>query len=464
MGDAERALAGGRDLARIEQAVGGVRRIAYEAAHVYPLSAPAFEASPGAERALPPSGPLKVYLHVPFCNYACSFCFYVKRVGSSREEMERYLEAVERELDALPEGTALAQLYVGGGTPTALPADLLDRALASVQCRLPRVPGSSATVECSPESVGEAHVAVLRARGIERVSMGIESLDDGVLDTIRRHHDARTALEACDRLVGAGFSVNVDLIYGLPGQDHASFACDLEHAVSRGVHSVSVYNLRLNERTPVASAMREVERFDLARLVGWRAFVEQSMRELGFEQRRWHTFVRKGLSPTSFDRAPCAEGFGPGRQIGLGVSAVSHLGHRIYRNDDRLSSYAGRALRGESPVCEVFSLSPADRKVLLIARTLGDGGVLERGDYEEVVGQPVESDFGDTLERLRRAGLIEDDGRRVALSDDGRLVYDLVTLAFYPEPARQWLDARQSSRAARNQAGRTGRPPSPPAG
>jgi oxygen-independent coproporphyrinogen-3 oxidase len=436
-------------LHRIEAAVGGARRIAYEAAHVYPLSAPAFATRPAAERVSPGPGALKVYLHVPFCNYACSFCFYVKRVGSSLQEMERYVDALEHELDEVEPGTPLAQLYVGGGTPTALPPALLDRALAAVLSRMPRQPGASATVECSPESISREHVAVLRARGIERLSMGIESLEDGVLDTIRRRHDAATALAACDLLVEAGFHVNVDLIYGLPGQSHESFARDLERAAERGVHSVSVYNLRLNERTPVATAMREVERLDLARLVGWRSFVERTARELGFEQRRWHTFVRAGRPATGFDRAPCAEGFGPGRQIGLGVSAVSHLGHHVYRNDDRSGSYVARVERGESPVTQVFSLEPQDRKTLLVARTLGDGGVLDRTGYRDTVGSDLDADFGEALERLRRAALVDDDGRRVALSDEGRLVYDLVTLAFYPDRARRWLDERQSTRRAR---------------
>ncbi len=431
-------------LDRITTAVGGLGRVAYEAVHVYPLSAPAFTASPGALRERPTPGPYKLYVHVPFCNYACGFCFYVKRVGSGPDEMARYVAALETELRWVEPGTPLEQLYIGGGTPTALPPDLLDRVLAAVHARF--VPqGASMTVECSPESVTAAHVDVLRARGVDRVSMGIESLETAVLDTITRRHGGAEALDACDLLVGSGLRVNVDLIYGLPGQTHASFVADVDKVVSRGVHSVSVYNLRLNERTPVSRALGELERMDLPRLVRWREVVERALVERGFRQRRWHTFDRVDAGASTFHRAPCGEGFGEGRQLGVGVSAVSHLGHTITRNDEKFRGYLQRVEAGESPVAERFDLDPDDRRTLLVARTLGDGGALDRVEYADAVGRTVDDDFGEVVARLVAAGLVRDDGARVTLSDDGRLVYDLVTLAFYPEAARAWLASRQPS-------------------
>src|SRR5262245_40613411 len=122
----------------VAAAVGATPRVLYEDVHVYPLSAPDFAPAPAMARERPAPGPLKLYVHVPFCNYACTFCFYAKRVGVPRPQMERYVAAVERELEWVDAGTPLAQLYVGGGTPTALPADLLDRLLAAVGARLTR--------------------------------------------------------------------------------------------------------------------------------------------------------------------------------------------------------------------------------------------------------------------------------------------------------------------------------------
>src|SRR6185369_15724223 len=181
--------------------------------------------------------------------------------------------------------TPLAQLYVGGGTPTALPADLLDAVLAAVQARTRVEPGAALTVECSPESLTDAHVDVLRRRGVNRVSMGIQSLDDDVLVELhRRHGVAASALAACDRLTAGGFFVNVDLIYGLPGQSEESFCADLESVTEHRPHSLTLYNLRLNEHTPLANVVADLDRLDLAALVRWRTVVRTATRALGYTQ------------------------------------------------------------------------------------------------------------------------------------------------------------------------------------
>ncbi len=439
------------DIEKIASAIGDLPRVSYEAPHVYPLSAPVFTSSPGAVRERPAGGSLKLYVHVPFCNYACTFCFYVKRVGASRPQMERYVAALERELTWVDEGTPLAQLYVGGGTPTALPADLFDRMLGSIRTRMPVLDGASLTVECSPESISEGHIDVLAAHGVPRVSMGIESLNAGTLATINRKHDAEQAFIGCRRLVERGFYVNADLMYGFPGQTEAAFRADLEAVAACGVQSISLYNLRLNERTPLARVVGDVERVDLAKLVGWRVTIAGLMDALGFEQVRWHTYVRRvaGRAP-GFDRAPCVDGFDAGRQLGIGVSAVSHLGYTIFRNHEGFESYMTRIEHDESPVEGTFSLAGEDdRHTLFVARTLGDGQALSRSEYEAAFGHSFETDFGSVLSRLLDAELVTNDGREVALTRKGRFVYDLVTLAFYPVDARDWLASRQGLAAAR---------------
>lgn len=428
----------------IAGALGGTPRVLYEDVHVYPLSAPDFVPAEGALRERSSPGPLKLYVHVPFCNYACTFCFYAKRVGARREQMERYIAAVERELEWVEPGTALAQLYVGGGTPTALPADLLDRLLGAIDARLSRPDRISLTVECSPESVTPDHLSVLAARGVNRVSMGIESLDQDVLDGIRRRHGRDEALDACSLLVASGRFVNVDLIYGLPGQSEDGFRRDLEAAAARGPHSFTLYNLRINEFTPARAALDELERMDLPRLVRWRAFVKQAAGELGYAQTRWHTFVKDAAVASTYDRAPCIDGFGAGHQLGIGTSAASHLGHVVYRNDASVEGYVDRIERGESPVDGIFPLGEADRRTLFVARSLGDGGSLDPASYATAFGTRLEDDFGSVVARLGAGGLLAERDGAIALSATGELVYDLVLLAFYPERARRWLDQRQS--------------------
>lgn len=431
--------------AEILAALGPIPPVSYAASHVYPLSAPMFRRTPCAERERPSSGFLRLYVHVPFCNYACSFCFFSIVVREDRAQMERYLAAVERELEWVEPGTPLSQLYIGGGTPTALPPDLLDRVLRAVFARTRRVGGGVDTVETSPETVTDEHVRVVAENGVGRMSMGIQSLDDGILGQVQRRHSREQALGACRTLVASGLITNVDLIYGLPGQTEESFRRDLETVIETGIQSLTLYNLRLNEATTVARVLPQKERLDLARLLRWRAFVLEAADALGFEQTRWHEFMKKGSAARRYERLPSfdekkVEGF----QLGVGMSAHSQLGTSFYRNHRSFAEYVERVENGLSPVEETLPLGVEDRKTLFIARSLGDGKPLAREAYRRAFGQPIEADFGALLSRLRGAGLVaENAAEDLVLTDTGRLVYDLITVAFYPEHARSWLDARR---------------------
>ena len=429
-------------LAEIDQILDALRpalHVPYAPPNIYPMSAPIFTKRPGAERTRQVGGTLGVYVHVPFCNYACNFCFYAKRVGDTEATHDRYVAALTKELGAIQPGSTLAQLYIGGGTPTTLAPARLDTVLATIFDRMqPR--GDVHTVECSPESLTPEHVRVLRSRGIGRVSMGVQSLRDDVLETVHRGHDRERSFAAIDLLTGAGLVVNVDLIFGLPGQTEADFCRDLEDVVARGVDSVTTYSLRVNERTPVVHLLREEERLDLQRLVRWRAVVRNAAVDLGFLPTRWHTFVRPGAAGERFqDRT------GVGDQLGVGMSARSRFGATIYRNHTNLQSYLERIESEASPVEEIFALGDEDLRLRFIGRTLGEGSALERGEYHRAFGHPLEDDFAEPLQRLRGVGLLVEDDTHVRLTETGTLVCDLTTLAFYPRRLQEWLYDRQQA-------------------
>ena len=423
-------------------ALGEVSQVTYAPPNVYPMSAPRFDPAPMAPRGAPPVGPLGVYAHVPFCNYKCTFCFYATRSVPGVPEMERYLTALERELLAIRPGTPLTQLYVGGGTPTALPAPLLDRLLAAVLARV--VPtGQVSTVECSPESVGPEHVRALLRHGIERVSMGVQTNEAHVLASTHRRHDLGQVTAAVELLVGAGFYVNLDLIYGLPGQTEAGFRTDFETAARLGAHSVTCYDLRVNEKTSIARSLPREARLDLIRTVRWRETARAVARSCGFHQTRWHTFQRSEPATAIDASRRFRDETGWGHQFGVGVSARSRFGATIYRNRTEYAEYLERVEGGQSPVEETRALDAAERRLRHVTLTLGDGRPLERDAYAQAFGTRVDDDFAATLERLLGAGAISDDGRRIELTGRGQLVHDLVTRAFYPEPVRRWMDDRQ---------------------
>jgi oxygen-independent coproporphyrinogen III oxidase len=433
------------EIDRVARALGDAPRAAYTAPLVYPWSVRNFEAQPLAERPHPPMNQLRLYVHVPFCNYHCTFCFYAVRAGAKRGEMERYVAALERELGWVEPGISLSQLFVGGGTPTALPPDLLANVLDAIFERMAAPADRVHTLEASPDSISEAHLRVLRDHGIGRVSMGIESLDDAVLETVHRRHSPAQALAACRLVVDSGLLLNIDLIYGLPGQTESSFRRDLQAVAEAGVSSLCLYALRLNENTPVAAQLTAGERLDLARLMRWREFVTRAAAEIGFTQARCYTFKRRSGVAPKHEPGPASLADGMVCQLGIGMSARSQLGHAVYRNHERSDVYMQRVEQGLSPVETVFNLDVRDRKTQFVAGSLGNGEALERAAYESTFGAAIDADFDELLERLRGAELIEDDGVRIVLTETGKLVYDRVLLCFYPERAKRWLQNRAAT-------------------
>ncbi len=426
-------------LKRVARALSITPTAAYSAPHDYPHAAPLFQPAPLLERSRVEAEAMRLYIHVPFCNYACSFCCYTKKVGADAEQMQRYVRALKRELEWVAPGTPVSQFFMGGGTPTALPADQLNELLSAIRERMPYVPGKVHTVEASPESVTDTHLAVLAEHGVERISMGIQSMQDSVLGTIKRGHGKNLALDACRRIIDADFILNIDLMYGLPGQTETHFREDFRIAAENGVHAITAYNLRLNEKTPITRKLQDGERLDLERLMRWRAHIRDTAAEFGYTQTRWHTFKRLDGIANRHERLPTSGSDLKGYQLGIGVSARSSLNHSVYRNHSNLATYVDRIEKGNSPVEEVIHLSGDDLRTQFVARTLGDGRGMRLAAYEATFGNPLADDHGETMERLLAGGLLETDGEYLTMSEDGKLVYDLITLSFYPGKVKKWL-------------------------
>ena len=427
------------NLDKIQTALGSIASLAYAPPHDYPMSLPVFNTQPKIERFRPETDKMRLYVHIPFCNYGCSFCTFAKGVGVSQEQMNRYVKALKKELEWIKPGTLLSQLFMGGGTPTVLPAPLLDEVLTAIFERMENDKSKVHTVETSPDSLTVEHIKVLQKHKIGRISMGIQSLDEEVLTRVNRQHSTEQTLNAAKMLVEAGFIVNVDLIYGLPGQTNDSFRYDMETLSSYGIHAFTLYNLRSNERTPIKKVIGDEERWNLARLVNWRTLVKKVAQDNGYTQTRWHTFKRLNTIAAKHDREPCFTYDGMGYQLGIGVSARSQLGYTLYRNTLHLNSYLERIENNESPVDDIIPLSIEDRKTQFIARSIGDGKTLNPANYETAFGCSLNDDFGDIISRLRDNSLIEDNGQELSMSELGKLVHDLVTVCFYPQTALENL-------------------------
>jgi oxygen-independent coproporphyrinogen-3 oxidase len=196
------------------------------------------------------------YVHVPYCAHRCTYCSFVAVTG--RETERAYFDAVVREARARAgevEGP-FDTVYFGGGTPSYAEPSSLDRVLVALREAFGVAAGAEVTAEANPDDLEDRRLSALVDFGVNRLSIGIQSLSDGELEPLERRHDATGALEALRRAVGRGLRVSADLMIGIPGQSKESLRRSLETILAAGVGHVSVYLLEI-EKAPRLVAMRE---------------------------------------------------------------------------------------------------------------------------------------------------------------------------------------------------------------
>lgn len=206
---------------------------------------------------LQPPSVLSLYVHLPWCKAKCPYCDFNSHVAPATVPVERYMAALladlERELPWIW-GRRIGSIFFGGGTPSLFPPAAIDHLLAELRARLRLQPGAEITMEANPGAIEAAAFRAYRDAGITRLSLGIQSFDDGLLRVLGRIHDGAAARRAIAAAADAAFaSFNLDLIFALPGQDLAAALADLETALAFAPPHLSLYQLTLEAGTPFAA-------------------------------------------------------------------------------------------------------------------------------------------------------------------------------------------------------------------
>ncbi|HUI64359.1 MAG TPA: radical SAM family heme chaperone HemW, partial [Bacteroidota bacterium] len=195
-----------------------------------------------------------LYLHIPFCERKCLYCDFYS--VENLDAMEAFLHAIDLEIDcysSLAAGTTFDTVFFGGGTPSLLTPSQLERLLQKLHERYTIHPGAELTLETNPGTVSVEKLVDYRSLGINRLSIGIQSLRDSELGWLGRIHDARSAVACVEYARQAGFeNVGIDLIYSLPGQDISQWNETIEKALDLAPDHVSAYSLIVEDNTPLA--------------------------------------------------------------------------------------------------------------------------------------------------------------------------------------------------------------------
>lgn len=378
---------------------------------------------------------LFAYVHIPFCTMRCGFCNLFAMAQPQESLVDAYVHALLRQMEALDEALGerrFARLALGGGTPSLLSAAQLATLYTALHRRLGiDLAATPSGIEVSPETVTPERLAVCREMGVHRVSMGIQSFVGQELRSLARPQQGAEVVQAIERIRAAGFAVlNLDLIYGIPGQTVASWQASIASALAFAPEEIYLYPLYVRPQTGLGRmAIRRDEMPAPGRLALYEA-ARECLRGAGYQQVSMRMF-RAPHAPQEGGPVYCCQNDG---MVGLGAGARSyttglHYASRyaVGRDDTRgiiqdfIAHDHGRFQLAEHG----FELDAQEqRRRFVIQSLLAHPGLCYRA-YTQRFGTHCLDDLPQ-LRELPRVGLAHDDGRQLVLSDRGTAYADTI--------------------------------------
>lgn len=366
--------------------------------------------------ALFPSAAL--YVHFPFCARKCLYCDFPSFAGQD-DQMARYLEALHAEIDAAPP-CRIRTIFLGGGTPSYIPGPWMAEVMDHLRRHFDIAPDAEITMEANPGNerlhAGEAGVEWARYRqmGINRISLGVQSFDAGVLQALGRIHSPQDAVDAVAAVKAGGFTnMSIDLMYGLPDQTMDHWRATLERAIALDLPHLSAYSLIVEPHTPFETLERQgklrlptedeeqamaAEANRLLTAAGYRQYEISNWARPGFESR--HNQVYWLNEPW----------------IGLGSGAHSYYARRRFANPATIPGYLKD---GPTPMpAEPQPLVEEIEETMFMGLRMTREGVSD-SRFRARFGVGLRDVYGDTIAQLERDGLLGWDGDRLVLTPGG---------------------------------------------
>ena len=350
-----------------------------------------------------------VYIHIPFCRQKCSYCDFPS-VAGHEADMEVYTDALCKELAS--KGKALSSqgkattLYIGGGTPTALPVPLLARVIQTAQAVIPMHTDAEITVEANPGTVTLETMTMLSTLGVNRVSIGAQVFDDAILKRIGRIHTSQDIRDAV-RWARAALIVNVsvDLMYGLPGQTMDVLKWSVGSSMDLAVNHISVYGLTVEDGTPFArekengtldlpSDEAEEEMYD---------YLAETLPKFGFRRYEISNYARHDFI--------CRHNLGYWQDrpyFGFGAAAHSYHAGRRTANTKDVGAYIKAVNHGESPAHTEETVTREKHVEEFCFLSLRTAEGIDRKKFAETFGCEMESFYQKVIDDLKAKKFLEE--------------------------------------------------------
>ena len=372
---------------------------------------------------------ISLYLHLPFCLSKCPYCDFAS-YDNRENKIDDYINALDIELKYYRDNFNIdyKTLFIGGGTPSSLNTKQLDKLFYTISKYILCNKIEESTIEINPETLDEEKIGIFKKAGISRVSVGAQSFDNSCLKILGRVHNAEKIMQSIKIIKDSGdFDINIDLIYGIPGQDTEGVLSDIKKAVDLKPRHISFYGLTNYEETGFAGYLKSKN------LTMPGDEISEEMYMKGCEALEHGGYKQYEISNFAAPRKECVHNlnyWGPGEYVGVGVSASSYFNGSRYKNISDISEYIKIMKENSDPATES---EKATEDIILkdyIMLKLRLCAGINLNDFSKKFGYDFETRYSKIIDKFEKQGFINIGKDNICLTRKGFLLSNSIMVEF----------------------------------
>ena len=371
---------------------------------------------------------LGLYIHIPFCVKKCNYCDFLSAPANKQVQIA-YMETLQKEIEEKAieyKEWIVDTVFIGGGTPTSVPHETIVNTMETIKKEFALTKDCEITMECNPGTVTMEAMNAYAAAGINRISIGLQTADDGLLKTLGRIHTYEQFLDSYNYARNAGIqNINVDIMSGLPSQTIEQYTDTLKKVADLGVEHISAYSLIVEEGTPFYKLYEE-EKLELPDEDIEREMYYQTgtmLKQYGFLRYEISNYAKNGFECKHNKRYWKRDNY-----LGIGLGAASFIENTRYKNTEWLDEYLIENKYLEKNEIQNLSKEECMEEFMFLGLRMTKG--ISKTEFKETFGVLVEDVYGKVIEKLTSQGLIQTKDDFISLTDYGLDVSNSVWVEF----------------------------------
>ena len=406
---------------------------------------------------LPADGLMDIYIHIPFCIQHCTFCHYPGMTGERLQEKTQYVDYLIREIDIYRHRFGLEKIrprsiLLGGGTPTSLPPRLLDHFLTEFDRRVDFSACKQHNIDLGPNSIigdeGTEKCRIMKDHGITRLTIGLQSLNDDVLKLMNRPHNAQQGIESVYKALDYGFDVNIEFIYGHPGETIDNWIEVIEKAVQLPMAEIQLYRLKVQAYGDFQGVINRYHRGsnpldipDFKTTMMMKQIAIDILKENGFSESLRRVYTRNKAVFSHYAYNQCCNQYD---QVGFGLTGFSSYRDRFDINTQYFNEYYEAIDAGRLPINRGLVRPKEEQARWAIVLPLKNRDVRKK-EFRERSGYEFDDVFRTRVRLLEEYGLLEDTGKVIRLTEMGGFLADEVceqfnSIPYLPFPRNRYAE------------------------